>query len=268
LPGMLVALLAVAAAPEHHPAFFWSPQSYEGLKGSVQHLAEATGADLEATVGALCGAANPIEGGSRPLFEGRLASGSKAPEVALVFLANGLQTDAVRKGGADLKSVKTLMDSAASALTVPFTLPSAELPLFSDAPRVAASEAEAYFQRNAKLFHNGVPDVVVVELESVGGDRSILAAHDELINRVSAAVNEGTRGEYAALLTAGFGPRGAHRMLQSSAASVAYLHTTPTLLTAQLVMLILIVIFLAGFCCLFSLQTPKKFDEVKQAAQQ
>ena len=33
-----------------------------------------------------------------------------------------------------------------------------------------------------------------------------------------------------------------------------FLHTTPTLLTAQLIMLILMVIFLGGFCCLFSLQ--------------
>ena len=57
---------------------------------------------------------------------------------------------------------------------------------------------------------------------------------------------------------------GAHRRL-SAKAPVAYLHTTPTLLTAQVVSLLLFIIFLCGFCCLFSLQTPRKFEEPKAA---
>ena len=82
-------------------------------------------------------------------------------------------------------------------------------------------------------------------------------------DEVALAVDAGTKGNYAAVLTAG--THGAHRLLASVAESEPLLHTTPTLLTAQLVMLILMIIFFSGFCCLFSLQTPKKFDEVKNA---
>ena len=32
-----------------------------------------------------------------------------------------------------------------------------------------------------------------------------------------------------------------------------------------MVSFLLIIIFLNGFCCLFNLQTPKKFEEVKNA---
>ena len=56
------------------------------------------------------------------------------------------------------------------------------------------------------------------------------------------------------------------RRLSASGAYKPYLHTGPTLLTAQLVSLILFIIFLSGFCCLFSLQTPKKFEENKEQA--
>ena len=47
--------------------------------------------------------------------------------------------------------------------------------------------------------------------------------------------------------------------------TITYLYTGPTLLAAQLVMLMLFLIFISGFCCLFSLQTPKRFDDPKNA---
>jgi len=199
--------------------------------------------------------------GGSPLFKGRPA---KAPEVTLVFLASGLQTDAVRQHGARLPTLQALMDKSASALAVPFTLPVGK-PLFERAhARVSGAEAEAYFRQHADLCSNGASEVIVVELDAaVAGDEALLSAHDTLIGKIALAVDAGTKGNYAAVLTAG--THGAHRLLASIADSEPLLHTTPTLLTAQLVMLILMIIFLSGFCCLFSLQTPKKFDEVKAA---
>ena len=97
--------------------------------------------------------------------------------------------------------------------------------------------------------------MVVVELEAKAGvavDEQ-LALHDAALARIVRAVDAGTRGNYVALLTSG---PSAHRRLAVKAKS-AYLHTSPTLLTAQLVMLILIIIFLSGFCCLFSLQVHR-----------
>ena len=138
--------------------------------------------------------------------------------------------------------------------------------------------------------------MIVVELEAKVGVTAAeqLALHDAALARITHAVDAGTRGNYVALLTSS--PT-AHRRLAVKA-NTGYLHTSPTLLTAQLVMLILMVIFLSGFCCLFSLQvhegtkcrpqpqtlppipenlippstalairtqTPKRFEEVKTA---
>jgi len=259
------ALASVAASgpTEHQPAFFWSPQVIAGLTRSEpatrERLTEATSSDLERTVGHLIGKRVAEEGS--PLFSGRPA---EAPEVHLVFLAEGLQTAAVRQHGARLPALHALLEQSASALSVPFTLQT-QLRLFEDAPRVAGSEAEAYFKAHSKLFSNGVPDVVVVELHAAADAavEEVLASHDALIGRIARAVEAGTQGSYAALLTADMGPHAVRRL--AVAAPTVYLHTTPTLLTAQLICLALIVIFLSGFCCLFSLQTPKKFEENKSA---
>ena len=78
-----------------------------------------------------------------------------------------------------------------------------------------------------------------------------------------AAVHASTDGNYAAMLCATHSPapaQGARRQL-STPPPTAYLHTTPTLLVAQCIVLLLMTIFLGGFCCLFSLQTPKKFAD-------
>jgi hypothetical protein len=263
LLAVLSAVLSASGPAEHSPAFWWSPQAIAGLTRaedvSRERLTEATSADLERTVGALIGKRMAEQGS--PLFAGRPAT---APEVHLVFLAEGLQTDAVRKHGARLPALNALLEQSVSALSMPFTLQT-QPRLFEDATRVAGNEAEAYFKAHSKLFSNGVPEVVVIELRAAAAatTEEVLASHDALIGRIARAVETGTQGRYAALLTGNSGAHGVRRL--AVAAPTVYLHTTPTLLTAQLICLALIVIFLSGFCCLFSLQTPKKFEENKSA---
>ena len=264
----LVATLASGAAAQqvHAPSFFWSPSSLFTADAARESLREATGADVEATVSALLGSASPIQSTlGAPLAAAN--KGAKAPEVQLVFLAEGLQTDAVRRHGAVLPKLKELIDGSASSLSVPFTLPTGSKPFEGATARVAGDEVEGYLKAHSSLYTNGAPDVVVVELaaDAEMETEKILAAQDALIGHVSHLVHAGTRGNYAAVLMGHPGARGAHRLLKSVVPPAAFLHTTPTLLTAQLVMLLIFVIFLSGFCCLFSLQTPKKFEENKAA---
>ena len=98
------------------------------------------------------------------LFEGSAA----APEVQLVFLADDLSTDAVRKHGAHLPTLENALRKSATALTLPFTT-AHDSHLFVRASRVAGHEAEAYFAKSPPLFSNGVIDTVVVELPTDGG---------------------------------------------------------------------------------------------------
>jgi hypothetical protein len=240
----LLLATGAAAAAGHAPSFFWSPQSLDGLARNAQHVGEASGAIVERVVSALVDRA--------------------APEVSVVFVAEGLETEGVREHGAALRTLEKLLKSSKSSLTVPFTEAQQGVRLFERATRVAGAEAEAYFKAHASLFSNGAPDVVVVELAHAAGasvpDR--LASYDALVGRVTAVVDSASRGNYAALLTGAHG--GAARRL-SIVSQAGYIHNTPALLTAQVIMLMLILIFLGGFCCLFNLQTPKRFDEVKQA---
>lgn len=237
--GRLSPLLLVATATAEFtaPAFAWN---LKGVKGD-QHHGPVSGSDVE-----------------------RLISSSQR-EVNVVFLADSLTTEDVKEYGAKLPALQGFLRDLPS-LTLPFTT-AHDVRLFEHTgARISAAAAEEYFKSNAHLFSNGKPDVVVVELANKAGAsiEEQLAEYDAALSRISQVVHKGTAGNYAALFTSG---RHAHRRLLKSkgAYAGAYLHTTPTLLTAQLVMLILMVIFLSGFCCLFSLQTPKRFEEVKTA---
>ena len=147
---------------------------------------------------------------------------------------------------------------------------------FDDAKaRIAGADVEEYLRVNAQMYANGAAETVVVELVAADGADAAetLAAHDETIGKVARAVHAGTNGNYAALLTGAHGQIGARRQLvgeQLAPAHVllsggSYLYTTPTLLTAYMISLMLFIIFISGFCCLFSLQTPKSFEELKSA---
>jgi len=245
---MMAALLASSsvAASLYSPAFVWSPRS-SGTPARVEHVATLSGLDVERVSSALT------------------HDSASVPEVQLVFQAEGLTTDVVRQHGSHLPALDRLLEQAVSSVSMPFTT-AHDAALFSQAVRV--DDPDTYFKTHAAVFGNGLTDTVVVEVPATGGTAvEQLDALDALVNRVTSAVHTGTRGNYVALLTA---KRGAvahapHRRL-SATPSPVYLHTSPTLLTAQLIMLILFVIFLSGFCCLFSLQTPKRFEESKDHA--
>lgn len=236
--------------PSTHRLFFWSPRGGDAAQTAAEHLGALSGTDIERVSSLLLG-----------------KNAASAPEVQLVFLAEGLGTDAVRQHAARLPALDRLLQKSSMSLTVPFTT-AHDAQLFSRTARVAGSQAVAHLKAHTSIFGNGVVDTVVVELPATGATaEEQLAAHDAVIESVTSAVDAGTRGNYAALLTAKRGAvsHATHRRLQATPSS-PYLHTTPTLLTAQLIMLILMTIFLSGFCCLFSLQTPKRFEESKATA--
>jgi len=250
---------AVSAASDFSPAFLWSPRE-TGLGKNAEHLHEASARDLEGAVAAISGR------GKHALVQ---AGERKAPEVQLVFLADELVTETVRSHPSELKNLDNLLKTSTSSLSVPFTTRSGARRIFDDAPRVAASEAEKYFRENAKIFLDGVPNTVVVELKAAAGasPEEALASHDAIVGRLSQYVSRGTGGNYAGLLTGAqaaaagdLTTRGRLLAAKPQIELMPYLHMTPTLITAYMIMFLLFVIFLNGFCCLFSLQTPRKFE--------
>lgn len=235
---LLSACGAALGASEHSPAFIWSPKPLSHIKRSDAFHGEASAADVEKLVNSL----------------------APATEVVVAFIARGMDTAAVREHASGLPGLEKRLRASASSLTLPFTS-SSDTQLFESAVRVSGAKAEEYFKGvGAASLTNGAPDIVVCELEAPAGAQQ-LAEYDALVERITAAVDAGSRGNYAALLTGE--PTLMPRRL-AAVGAVTYLHSTPTLLTAQVVMLMLIVIFLGGFCCLFSLQTPTRFDTVKE----
>jgi len=105
----------------------------------------------------------------------------------------------------------------------------------------------------------------VIEMPAVDKSSTSLKAVDELVHKLTSVISEGSHGNYAALLTGPPTSGAARRRLESS--EMAPLTIERDLLTALLIGAFLFVIFFSGFCCLFSLQTPKKFDEVSKVAE-
>ena len=241
--ALLLASGAAGAAPEYSPAFFWSPRASASPIDHLEHYGPISGPQVEHIATSL---------------------GNLRPEVYLVFVAEGLATQGVREHAGHLPSLERVLQKSATSLSIPFTT-AHDADLFQSAPRVAASSFDEYFKTHASVLSNGVSDTIVVELDNSLGAAPAdqLSAHDALIDSATRMVDAKTGGNYVALFTAR-GANGAHRRL-SAKAPVAYLHTTPTLLTAQVVSLLLFIIFLCGFCCLFSLQTPARFEDASKA---
>lgn len=269
-----VPALTQVGATAHAPAFFWSPRADLGLGQHMTHSHETSASDLHHAVESLLGRSSS----PRPAFLAG-GEGGAAPEVQLVFLADGLDTESVRSHGASLVNLERVVQGSAASLTIPFAKPVTWKPLtFERTTQLTAESAESYLSSHTEIFSNGEPDLLVVHLGAAGAARDTLLAHDAAIARLSKAVDEGTRSNYAALLT---GSQLAavdqqfkatvRRMLADdgetgdAVSTITYLYTGPTLLAAQLVMLMLFLIFISGFCCLFSLQTPKRFDDPKNA---
>ena len=153
--------------------------------------------------------------------------------------------------------------------------------------------------RSPTWAKNGKTDIMLVNLPT--GSRGGFAEHDEFVSRVTASVHKATGGNYVALMTgksarsADFAMR--RQLLETEKAAVRHpwlprglrpptdlravkargrfltrrppaqtgLHISPMLMSAEIVVFLLFIIFINGFCCLLQLQTPKKFEEPKAA---
>jgi len=261
---LLSSAVAAASAASYTPAFFWSEKLDAGLGRDAQHLKEVSGAAIEHTMAAI--ANSPAESTIESLLQN--APESAQPEVQLVFMLADLDTDAIRQHGSAFANVQRLMQTSASSLTVPFTSRvEADAPsMFRTATRVAGNKAEDYLAAHPELFSNKAADLIVIELSPIQSSMAeALQAQDAFVGRISGIASKASGGNYAALLTGkGTHPQAARRQLQEDAKPK--LRITKNLLTALLVSFVLIVIFMAGFCCLFSLQTPRKFEDVRKDA--
>lgn len=254
--------IATAVHGGHSPAFFWSGRPSTGPSGG-NYLHEVSGAALQSAVAGLASgtAAQPF-----------LPKPRKAPEVQVVFLFDELGTDDVRSLGTSAFPVlQKLMADSPSSLAVPFTTRQGAL-RFQGATNVPLDSAEQFLTAFPELAENGKTDIMLIQLPSSvqAGKHDGLAEHDALVGRVTRAIAKATSGNYAALLTGLVGNKNdvelvtMRRRLAAMEEEVG-LHIDPMLMAALLVSFMLIIIFINGFCCLFSLQTPKKFDEVKNA---
>jgi len=252
-------------AGSHSPAFIWSGRPGAGLLGG-DYLHEVTGTELQKTVEGLASGAV-----AQPLLN-KVPAGT--PEVLAVFLHDELATDDVRTHGTNAFPVlQKLMADSPTSLSIPFTTRTGSLS-FEGATRVAADQAERYLEQNPTLATNGKTDVLLIPLRVDARANPLrahgFAEHDALVGRVAAAVAKATGGNYVALLTGarshdGFKHVTMRRQLTEAETPQVGLRISPQLFAGLMVSFLLIVIFLNGFCCLFSLQTPKKFEEVKNA---
>lgn len=137
------------------------------------------------------------------------------------------------------------------------------------ARRVALHSVEELVE-DAALATNGVSDFLVAEVSGREG------ASDERVKELVRFLNDKTNGKYVVVMTGNqstagtpglvleFAEKeqvGTRRQLQARDPSrPPQIPLTPGILTGLLVGGLLFVIFINGFCCLFSLQTPKKFE--------
>merc|ERR1719327_492506 len=191
LAALSASATAVASATAYAPAFFWAEKFEAGLGHRAEHLGEVSGKDLERTVDALA------RGHADSLLQRARASG--APEISIVYLLDQLNTEDVRKHGAELAQLQHKMDSSVSSLSVPFTTPSSS---FDKAVRVPGHKAEEYLASHPELFDNRVADLVVIDVPAAGKPGpETLRAQDAFVGRISNLVSQATKGNYAALLT-------------------------------------------------------------------
>jgi hypothetical protein len=257
---MLALLSAVATA--HSPAFLWSgmrSNQNAGLWSEGDYHHEVSGAELQNAVAAL--ASRTV---AQPLVN---KVPEVAPEVLTVFLHDELATDDVRtRGTSEFPVLQNLMAESPTSLEVPFTTRTGAL-RFDGATSVAAEQAERYLEQFPALSTNGKTDVLLIPLPANAPGK--FAEHDALVGRVAAAVAKATKGNYVALLTGARSEDDVKHVTmrrQLASGDVEYgLRINAQLFAGLVVSFLLIVIFLNGFCCLFSLQTPKKFEEVKNA---
>jgi len=255
-----VASLASTASANYAPAWFWSEKLDLGVGRNAHHKSEAHPGEVERGLYAI---QTYADGSVGPFGLKQPAGG--APEISLVFSCPGLETERVRKNADALDHLERLLKVSKSSLSVPFTSGAGPMStLFHVAATVEGHEASAYLESHQELFKNKSPDVVVVQMPKADGELASLQTVDDLVGEIMKAVSAHSEGNYVAVLTGTQSKMAGRRQLQA-ADGPAPLKITRDLLTALLIGLFLFVIFMSGFCCLFSLQTPRKFEDVSKA---
>jgi hypothetical protein len=186
------------------------------------------------------------------------------PEVVLAFTYDKLRSDLMHQSS-EFDVFKSLFARALSSLSVPYVV--------SDVPRAASGHSvccanAASYLRESGVLENGLTELITVNVDADN-------AHDNrMVADIASMVDKATDGRYVAVLTANntvpanmvleFGEKeGAQnrRRLAYADTQLRQIPLTPGILTGLLVGGLLLLIFLNGFfCCLFNLQTPKKFE--------
>lgn len=185
------------------------------------------------------------------------------PEVVLAFTYDKLRSDLVQRGS-EFSGFLAAFDQAASSLAVPYVVRDGSHA--TPGQTVCCSRA-AEFLRESGVLSNGENDVIHVNVDGATEENDLMVA------QIVDMVNKATSGRYVALLTAnntvpsdlvlefgqkeGASPR---RRLAYAETQMRQIPITPGILTGLLVGGLLFIIFINGFCCLFALQTPKKFE--------
>ncbi len=210
---------------------------------------------LQAAVAALLD--QPGQDGA-PLLPARADDKDAKPELTAVFLVDGLSSHALKASPQLTPNLDALLKQG--GVSAPHTsVADAETPLFPRAQRVPADKGLEWLAANAHVASNGRPDLVVFDVEPM-----LLSAQDELVGRLARAIDASTAGKYAALITAASAPSGTRRRLAPRPTGPP-LRITRDLLAGLIVTFILFVVFISGFCCLFSLQTPRTFVSDKSS---
>lgn len=185
------------------------------------------------------------------------------PEVVLAFTYDKLRSDLVQRGS-EFAGFKAAFDQAASSLAVPYVVHDSVHA--TPAHSVCCSRARDYLHESGVLS-NGVNDVVNINVGAATEE------NDRAVSQIVEMVRKATNGRYVAMLTANstvpsdmvleFGQKegpSTRRRLAYAETQLRQIPITPGILTGLLVGGLLFVIFISGFCCLFSLQTPKAFE--------
>jgi hypothetical protein len=239
------------------PAYLWSGMPLFQRSHMIEYTPASTIWDALHQLTGTAGAASPL-----------VASSFEQPEVVLAFTYDKLRADVMQQSAAH-DAFKAAFSKAASSLTVPYVV--------SDGHAMPAGHAVCCSSAAAYLHESGVLSNGRTELITVNVDGATVE-NDRTIASLVEMVNEATHGKYVALLTANNTvptdnlqldyyampqqpePAATRRRLTYAETQVQQIPLTPGILTGLLVGGLLIVIFINGFCCLFQLQTPKKFE--------
>lgn len=239
------------------PAYFWAGQPIFDTHVITDYVPAS----------AVWDAADRLMGLEREATMPLMRAPKESPEVVLAFAYDQMRSDLVSRAP-EFSRFKSMLAGAPSSLEVPYVLAESSLAAGpATSHRVCCSQAASYLESSGMLS-NGESELVLINVGSPSEE------NDQRIVDLVQLVDEATAGRYAAVLTANktvpsdlvleFAPKmgGAsnRRRLNYADTQMRQIPLTPDILMGLLVGGLLLIIFINGFCCLFQLQTPKKFE--------